>query len=300
MRCKSTDWALLGNIAFFVAAALWLVAPILCFGDKDECSEVEMAATGFYVVNCLLLYVDWFVQRREGFSSVFGQRVLLTQTRRSTLYYWILLIDWYLLSNSVFLIGCVGDFLTSYYSYFDVDDLLANLWYLLASCLWMLSAAVDFYGLLLDMRTRRALDAAVLLTVRPACPQPPRHEFSYQMLGAMMFFAANACYVVSCVVCWYDYHLLCDIAELCGATLFVLYSLVLFIDIRRAYKRPESDTKALLATRSEYVDEHSDDDSADLQQRATHQHNANSIQMLSVAVDSKHQIEVDENNESEG
>ena len=248
--CKSTHWALVGNISFLLAALLWVVAPILCFGDKDECSEVEMAANAGYVLNCLLLYVDWFFQRREGFSSVFGQRVLLTQTRRSTVYYWILMIDWYFLSNSVFMVGCVGDFLTSYYSYFETDDFLANLWYLVSSCLWMVSAAVDFYGLLLDQQVRRRLDAAVQVTMIP-CDSRTRHEFSYQMLGAMMFFAANVCYASSCLLCWNDYHLACDIFELTGASLFVLYSLVLFIDLYRDYRRPESDTNALLARNSE-------------------------------------------------
>lgn len=120
-----------------------------------------------------------------------------------------------------------------------------------AVILWILSAIVDLTRSLIDSHNRRRVSAPIQTSLIPS--RDPSRAFSYSMLGALLFMAANFCYLGAEAFCWYEPDFqprVCTLLEFFGGLLFVFNSFALFAEYRQRKSVPLGD-----ASFGELVDE---------------------------------------------
>lgn len=115
-----------------------------------------------YFVSVIACFYDWARLKQDGTDTIYCRKLMHERARG----WWrraILTIDYYFVSNALFLLGIVGDVYTTYTSeIFGVGDgTLGKLAYLLGGLLWMVGSFHDGAQALLDRQNRRILKARV-------------------------------------------------------------------------------------------------------------------------------------------
>jgi hypothetical protein len=244
-------WSTMANTLFFIGSIMWIVSACVCdeagtSNDWSACEATALAATSCFFIDAILYFAAWWAMKRMGRENPFGSSLM---ARSSTGWQRALhSVDYLFWGNVMFFVGTGLDFTTSYFSYtsnnVNAPD-LAGSTYVLSMLLWMGYAAMEIVRATLNLTNRRALGCAMLISFRvsssPAqlCklgfPTNVRATvFPWDLIGAILFQVASMFYMVAAFVCWTTVSGLdsfsCLPFELCGAVLFLLNSVVLFID----------------------------------------------------------------------
>jgi hypothetical protein len=158
----------------------------------------------------------------------------------------LLSVDWYLMSNILFIVGVLGDISNTVADevYAAEPTLVNRIVALTAVILWILSAMVDLTRCLVDKHNRKRISAPIQTTLIPT--RDPNRAFSFSMLGALLFMVANFFYLSAELFCWHDPDLsakLCTLCEFFGASLFILNGLSNFADYRQRHTLEMDETR---------------------------------------------------------
>lgn len=144
----------------------WATAGGVCYIDPDSvwnCNYPQFAGSLSYAVSVLIQIYDWHALRRSGVDAIYARKLLLTHSRGRERA--LLSFDYYLASNVLFLVGIVGDTLTTYAGT-GRSTLDGSISYLVTSVLWLVSSTADAAQVLVDRWIRRKYNATIQVSER--------------------------------------------------------------------------------------------------------------------------------------
>lgn len=107
--------------------------------------------------------------------------------------------------------------------------------------LWIASACVDLTRSIVDSVNRKRMSAPIRTSL---FPREANQVFSFSMLSALVFMAANFCYLTAELYCWEDPVLspyVCSMFKFFGGSLFVVNSVTLVLEYRQSVTVPLSE-----------------------------------------------------------
>jgi hypothetical protein len=236
---RKGHWLLWGNVLFMFASVLWLISPIVCWTTEDyyACSTIGTAATSLYLVDAIIYFVDWWVKRMGNEETVYGQQELHSTNEV------LQRVDFYFIGNVFFLFGVVADFVTAHYYYEVADDFWGFVWYCGSMSFWAVYAVLEMLRCWMDRRNRDRLKASARFYLFPCavCNRGIDRSsavfvgFAWDMLGAILFFAASITYLLSAII-WHQvefeppFNSGSFVMEISAAVLFILNSAALFVN----------------------------------------------------------------------
>ena len=215
-------WSLLSNSFFFVASIFWLASPISCLYELwAPCAWIGLFATSFFLLNALVCLLMWFATHRANEDQIFGGSVFRRHAYER--------FDYVLWGAVLFLLGCLVDYVTGYWSSWyndgNGDGGIYSSWlYLAGSILWQAYSVLEIVRCLLEKRNRRLLHAKHQFSL-----STPR-AMAWDLLGAILFFVAEAFYLIDALLI-IGGRISTNASvymQITGATLFILNSLALY------------------------------------------------------------------------
>jgi hypothetical protein len=147
------------------------------------------------------------------------------------------------LSNLLFLLGIVGDLSNSIAddAYHGDPTRINKVIAMTSVSLWIASACVDLTRSIVDSVNRKRMSAPIRTSL---FPREANQVFSFSMLSALVFMAANFCYLTAELYCWEDPVLspyVCSMFKFFGGSLFVVNSVTLVLEYRQSVTVPLSE-----------------------------------------------------------
>jgi hypothetical protein len=195
-----------------------------------------------FFVDAMCYFAAWWAMKRAGRENPFGRSLM---AQRSTGWRRALQrVDYLFWGNLMFFVGTGLDFTTSYFSYSSASldaPAVARVTYVISMLLWMGYASMEIVRALLNITNRRALSCAVVISFHVSSSSTALHKlgfgpnvratlFPWDLIGAFLFQLASMFYMTAALACWSAETFSCLPFELCGAVLFLLNSIALFID----------------------------------------------------------------------